>query len=661
MPDLAGRLFTTVILFAATAATAQDAIPRLAPITVIGSGVETSVLRNPSSVYVVTAQQIDRAPKENVAEMLRSAPGVIVQDSSVPGIERISIRGEDPRRTVILLDGQPLTDPTTYGQPVLIDPETVERIEVVRGASSVVNGSRAIGGVVNIITKGGGAKPIEGAVTGAYFTGARGFRLSGTVAGAAEGFEYRLSGDMTRQGDRRTPDGRLEPSGFNQEALSAHLGYSFGRHRVSAKAQRFTMDAETYTGDPNFSIDLPKRDLTKFALFYEGRDLTPWLAKLTADAYLQTVDRQFENRIVAGPGRITGSSDDLQRAFGFNLRGELALFDGQRTAVGLQYENDFLDADGETRITGFGPPSVSSRRNKARIQTWSAFVNHEAQLTEKLTGYAGARVYAVNAELESSNTQPLRDNSDVRVLGAVGLVYAASDALSLRANVAQGYSYPTLSQMFLTTTAAGQTIIGNPDLKPETALTFEIGGRYAANGAFIDATLFHTRSKNYIGREPLPGPGRPRSTYVNVDSAQTFGLELEAEAAIGDSGFTPYVSATLLRRKFDYGGGGSTWDSGVPTVTARAGLRYDWNWGAHMSGGVDAYLQGQSGATRRSRSGAVEDGDGYATLNLAAHADLHDRLRVGVSLTNILDHDYDALDETPGVGRSVSAFATLRF
>ena len=104
-----------------------------------------------------------------------------------------------------------LTDHTSYGQPVLVDPTTIERIEVVRGSSSVVSGSSAIGGVINIITRRGAAQPFSFSATAGYLSGSRGHRLSATAAGTVDAgpgaLDYNLSLGRMKQGDRRTPDG----------------------------------------------------------------------------------------------------------------------------------------------------------------------------------------------------------------------------------------------------------------------------------------------------------------------------------------------------------------------------------------------------------------------------------------------------------------------
>lgn len=151
--------------------------------TVVGTRTETSVRDNPASVSVVEREQIEKRGADSVAELLRDVPGVSVVDTAVAGMKRIRIRGEQSNRVVILVDGQEMTDQSSYGAPFLIDPSNIERIEVVRGPASVLYGAKAIGGVVNVITKKGAAEPVQLELGAGYFSGSKGKQASAAVSG----------------------------------------------------------------------------------------------------------------------------------------------------------------------------------------------------------------------------------------------------------------------------------------------------------------------------------------------------------------------------------------------------------------------------------------------------------------------------------------------
>lgn len=654
-------------LGAGTTLTAQEeddgSLVNLGQITLFGSGLETTVMESPSSVTVLDEDTLSRIPPESTADLLRSVPGVRVDDND---FGRITIRGEGGNRVLIKIDGQALTDHTDYGTPLLIDPANIERIEIVRGASSVVSGARAIGGVVNIVTKRGGDKPIEGSISAGYFSATDGYRTSLSLGGRSGAFDYRFSLGKSDRGNRETPNGPLVPSDTQDQTKALHLGYANGNKYFFFKFQDYDLSANVYTGDPIFNIKLPKRDLTKNAFFYEGTDLTPWMTSLKASVYHQKVDREFEVDATIAPGppapvvNVLSQSVDTQATKGFNLDMVLKLAAGQRTRLGLDFEDDMLESDKTTTTTVFGPPATTNVQNKARIKTFSLYGQHEVDFGSNLTGFFGARYYQVSADLEAtSSANPLSSNSDDRILGSAGLVWTPGEQLALRVNVNQGYSYPTLVQMFLDTTAAGISLSGNPNLRPERSTTAEIGARFDSGATVLDASLFYTDATDYIA---VQYTSARTGTYVNVDGAKSYGFELYAERAIADTGLTPYASATLMRRQFEYGTGLTTYDSGTPEIFGEIGVRYDWQMQNGVYGSLDADIRGESSTVLRDASNAVTaQAAGYTTFNIAANAVLSENLNLTASLNNIMDKGYDPIDGIPGAGRNLNLFLTYSF
>ncbi|MEM1079339.1 MAG: TonB-dependent receptor [Pseudomonadota bacterium] len=671
-------LLVSVTLISVRAGLAQDTLEQgataLEAISVLGTGLPTSVFESPSSVTVIDEGQLRQIAPQSVGSFLESVPGVIIGEQ---GIQRIQIRGEAERRVLIKIDGQALTDHTTYGQPILVDPLNIERIEVVRGASSVVSGSRAIGGVVNIVTKRGAAgKAAEVTLGAGYFGGSDGYRASGSVGGTIGSFDYRVTAGTAEFEDRESPDRTLVPSGSTNDSLAVHLGYQIDPNQyVMFKAQRYDQSAEVFTDDPDFSIDLPNRDLTKYAAFYEGRNLAPWLAKLNADVYYQTVDRVFENNVDTGvppfvpnaPTNIQGVSDDDGSTWGLNLTAELSLLSIGRTFVGFEYEDDRLDTDRSSIITANPPPgppgpgivTVDRRQEDASIETTSLFALQEFDFSDVVTAFAGARYYAVDADLINSTERPSTSNRDSRFLLSGGVVWTPNPDTALRFNVSEGYSYPSLGQLFLETSAAGQTVLGNANLKPETSRTIEFGARYNRGGTIIDATAFYTNSDDYI--ELTNTNGGAALTYTNIAEAEAFGFELLAETRIGASNWSPYTSLTYVRREFDFGNNSKTWDSGTPSLYGRAGVKYDFDWFGY-TGVIDTYLRGESAAKLRDQAGdIVRSASGFGLVEIDAYVELTENASLTIGLNNLLNKTYDPIDQIEGQKRSVDVFLTWTF
>uniref|UniRef100_UPI0033412262 TonB-dependent receptor plug domain-containing protein n=1 Tax=Castellaniella defragrans TaxID=75697 RepID=UPI0033412262 len=702
---LALTLATAMPVAASLPAAAQETIRNqpgwLDTITVAGTRTETSIKDNPASVSVVDEEQLERQPPASIADLVRDVPGVEVIDASAPGMQRLRIRGESSNRVTILVDGQEITDHSDYGTPILVDPANVERIEVIRGPASVLYGAKAIGGVVNIITKRGASRPIQLELGGSYFSGTKGWQGWAAVSGTVGDFDYRLSGSADRHHDRVVPKGqytdtgRLDGSSYRNSDVSLHLGYTFGEsrnHYLALKAEQHNLSTESWT-DPAyltgstraFNIDLPKRDLRKVGLYYDAKDLSPVVRKIHLDAYHQTVDRLFENRVevqtatVVPPMSInvknTATSDDRNLNYGGTAQIDLALHPDHYTIAGMQYLMDDLDAAKNsfttTRITlpsgTMTTSTVNPIRTSASLETASLFAQDEWTFAQNFKLTAGLRYYHVRARLGETTNASLVDPGDTdtnRLVKSLGLTWSGLAHTTLRALYSEGYTMPNLSQMYTDTSAGGYLSRGNPNLKPETSQNYELGARYQHAGLILDAAAFYTQAKDYISTATCASVGTcPASagandrTYTNINSADTHGVELIAEYALPGTNFTPYATGAWTQRKLKYPTY-STTNSGVPAFSGRVGVRYDTELYGTQAW-ADLFVRAATAIEQTYLSNNVFETDrlpGWGTLNLAfgGSRGKERKVSMGVHFNNILNKEYrSAFDALPGVGRSV--------
>ncbi len=276
----------------------------------------------PSTVTLVNAKKSAQYGQATIADMVQDVPGVEIFDNSVAGSKRLMIRGENGGRVIVLIDGQKINEQKSMdGAPLLVDPAVVERIEVVKGSGSVLYGSDAIGGVVNIITKKGGKKPLSGDMSGAYRSGTEGYDGSVGLAGSAGNMRYRLTGSYSDQGDRKTPDKTLEGSESTMKNVSGFVGYQTEPFDAGFTIEKYEVEAdvpptriEMGPMSAIMDLDLPEWSREKVGLFLDFKDLSEMVTKVHFDAYYQKTMKDFVQEMglpmaaFAGMGGMGGSS-----------------------------------------------------------------------------------------------------------------------------------------------------------------------------------------------------------------------------------------------------------------------------------------------------------------------------------------------------------------
>lgn len=706
----------TVCLGSTAAMAAQDVYTKGVEVT--ATRVTRDLMDVPMSVGVVTEDDIKKSGVTTIGELIQDVPGVELQNDGTPGLIRVSIRGEGTMRSTILIDGQRISEHKSMsGTPILIDPSAVERVEVIKGPASVLYGSDAIGGVINIITKKGGKKPVQLDVGVGYNGAGDGFTENASVSGSYNGFNYRLSGSYADFGDLRTPDKTIDGTDYDTRSGSIFLSYDFTDNlTMGVSADYFegnfntaTDDAETYD---DFAVRIQPWKRQKFAFFADATNLNEYWARLRFDAYTQKTDKKMQN-IVAMSGetanynsitlynygmRMDNHADNEIKSNGVSIQTEWQLGENNYLIAGTGFDSDKLKADTayDLTISGnmrfpmgpqfLGKPSTISSLDGGQ-DSYYLFLSNETILPADFTANYGVRythiktsvdnissVYAPGAGIQigsefgdlagqnADSDGTVGEESNSKAVFNFGLVWRGIEDLALRATWAQGFRAPTIQEKFLISSMGGGTEIGNPNLDPETSDNFELGARYSGERLNVDFAAFLNLADDYITtREISPETYQ----YFNVGKATTYGVELSASYDL-PYGFTPYTSMTWLKRKFEYGGiVGDTYDTNTPEFMYRAGVRYEKDFGTWTLT-ADTYARG---ATERDyeyeSSGAVvkTHHGGYTTANFEVGASFGDERQysVNAAVLNIFDKKYYISDALPEAGVHAVVTANARF
>lgn len=683
---------------------------RAADVHVTAARMEQELQDVPMSVTVLTEKDVRHSAARTVGELLQDVPGVAILNSGGQGMKRVSIRGEDPSRVLVLIDGQKIVENKSMdGTPVLLDPSRIERVEVIKGPASVLYGSEAMGGVVNIITRKGGDKPVQ-AEGGAFYNGAtHGFGEHLSLYGGMNGFRYRVSGAYTDQGKLRTPIGEAPHTGFSQTDLGAFLSYDWEKLTVGGGYDSFHSDIGAGSQEPgyeNFFVKIRKWDRQKLYIFAEMTDVAELLPRVRLDAFTQRNHKDMHNHVDTGdmPMIMDNLADNLNEQWGASLQADWLIGDNHYLITGYELSLDKLDADTDqtasatpervSAATGMPLRVVSmlwaqtfrdsfnytqTSRHKGHMLTNAVFAQMETTLPWDFTLSYGARYTWVRSAMDTARAEKIVASgalsrpdvgeegsaTDSRPVFNVGLLWQGIPDLALRVSFSQGFRVPSLQEKYVASYMGGGTILPNPNLKPETSNNYEFGARYTPGNWTFDGAVFLSDANDYIYRQ-IVNPRDDISRNANVASARTYGAELAAAYAF-DCGLTPYISGTWLRRKYDYGNfntalnADSTWQTGHPLFSGRLGLRFERAFSEDVNFFTDVY--GRFGSAIKT---LVTDDDGrphtlrypnWGTANLAFGFDFgkNRQYTVMAEVLNLFDRDYwfsDSLHE-PGLHANV--------
>ncbi|MDR1489452.1 MAG: TonB-dependent receptor plug domain-containing protein, partial [Desulfovibrio sp.] len=288
---------------------AQPAEPAAEPpaepvreVVVTATRVEREAFDVPSSIAIVNQKQLQREPRGTIAEQLQDIPGVEVTDGGMGGgAKRVRIRGESAARVLILIDGMKISEQKSMdGSMIMIDSLNVERIEVIKGPASVLYGSEAIGGVVNIITKKGGTRPIQATLATTFDSSNDSVTPYISLYGSYEGFNYRVSGDYVDANDKRGGSGRIDNTSYMQRNISAYLDYTWEHGKIGAGYDQFWSSINipgADSGGARVELDLPRWERERYYAFLELNQISDYLQKIKLTGFMQKMRKDFVNDI----------------------------------------------------------------------------------------------------------------------------------------------------------------------------------------------------------------------------------------------------------------------------------------------------------------------------------------------------------------------------
>ena len=586
-------LFTLSILSVAVIpASAQQSsdTTQLAPVIVTATRIPTPRNAMTSTVTVLDGDALRAQGIRQVLDALRLVPGLsVVQTGSFGGNTSLFMRGGESDYVKVLLDGVPINDPGGSLDFSDLTLDNVDRIEVVRGPASVVYGSDAVAGVVQILTKDGGGQQqgrvgfragtfgstsVDAALSGGLTHLDYSFGVSRSTTNGTYAFNSDYSSTSVSAKLRARPDSMTD--------VNLVLRYSDSEFEFPTDFDGTVADRNSFSVRDRLAVSVDASRL--FSSWIEGRVLLA-----LSDANRKTNDRPD------GPADTLGffasvSSQAVQRKsvdFSANIYGPAATV----FVAGLQIEDEDETRSDESQSQFGNSTSTSDEGRSSR----GYYTEVQSSPIAGLALNAGFR---------------LDDNSafGTFVTYRGGASYSVTSGTRLRASVGKAFKEPTFFQNF----ASGPFANGNPDLDPERTVSWEVGAEQTFLSGFLiaEATYFSQKFRNLIQFTAVPA-NLSDPNFFNVASADASGVELGVR-----------LTSKLFSGSIDY--------TYLDTEVTNAGFD---------TGGGANFVIGER-LLRRPRS----------KLNLSGSYRLTDRLRAGAALLHVgtrADRDFSTFPATP--------------
>ena len=642
---------------AISAVSAQEEGPavELEELVVTADRAPTPASRAIAATTVITGEELRQRGVYFLEDALRQSPGTaVVPTGSYGGISSLFVRGGESDHTKVLIDGVPVNQAGGAFSFGTLSTDNIDRIEIVRGPVSVLYGSDAVTGVVQVFTRRGtGRLRGAAAASGGTFGTWRG-DLGASGGGDQASFAVSLS--------RYVSDGTYR---FNSDYRSTVASGALTVHPDAATVASLT----ARTGDNTFHFptdfagiasDSNQKSLqngTTLGLELSRRLSSGAEVRIALASHTQT---DGADNAADSPGDTLGfyASQSQARSLrrSVDARGILQIGQGVRMTAGVQAEFQDLREFSRSEFNFGGGPTVSADPPLGAARRNVGFYGQAlVDVGPRVLLNLGARV---------DQNQKFGTHGTYRLGGVLRL----TQRLRLRAAAGSGFKEPSLRENYVETAFE----VGNPDLKPEESRSWELGVEHSLlNGMVtVSASYFDQRFRNLIQYNGTAAPGTP--SYENVAKATARGVELTGAFRPGH-GISLTGSYTYLKTRVDDAGfstaPGDVFVDGQPLIRRpRHSTRLDGRarLGERATLGVAASIvASREDVDFRPFPSARTTLPAYVTVDFDAAVDL---LRAaggtpGVTATlrveNLFDERYETVVGFPARGRAVLAGAKV--
>jgi hemoglobin/transferrin/lactoferrin receptor protein len=654
------RLRPFCIAFMAAFSCAQADEATLSTVNVTAKGYASTDVETPISTVVLDRDEIIRRGGQNLGDALRGEPGIAIASDSAQGQNPI-IRGLGKDSIVLLVDGMRLNSAQPAGAIAsFMSLGLAERAEVVKGAASVLYGTGALGGAINVIlpqarfTPGFGLDAII-----SYDSASKGWRGTAIGNGSVGDHALMLGASLANIDDYRSPDGVVPRTGYDSGAFIGQYRYRIDSQqqlRLSLQQQQdedvwYPGSTRPHPTNPNTrttTVRSPKQERRLAEVGYSRSGSGEQPLNLDVRVYRQDMERSIYSH-ANWLGRDIVTNEVTFETTGFDAKADW-LVDPQHL---LSFGINAWEMNGNPDRRMASPPAFTSfvannPFQSASIDSIGVYVQDDMRFGA-LNVLAGLRYDVVRSDADSMNNGARTtglDSRDSEPSGSLGAVYEVAPLFRPYANYARAFRAPGMRERYESGLRGdGFYYAGSPEVEPETANQFEVGIKGASANFEYGVAAYYNRIDNFItgqilsGTQAIAACGAANALNckktVNLGSATIRGFEAWGRwQVVSGQWLTSGLSA--LRGDND--------DLGEPLYQMPAD-EMSFGWIGNILPGVKAdftlrLVDRQDRVATVFTKGAENATSGFATADLGATWQIDRRNSIRAALRNIADKAY---------------------
>lgn len=512
-------LITGSVMFGSGAAFAAESVGEFELDTIIVTATRTEKhdLDIAAETQVITRQKIENIGATNVQQLLQTVLGLVYQSKGPGGASlgsmtsKVSMRGVESG-TLVLINGTPINYRGLYNlEDIPVD--AIEQIEIVKGGGSVLYGSEATGGVINIITK----KSMSNSIKTGFGNNGRqnhGFTTQAGKLGIM--YKYDKWGDIGKVSDSKTvlskPGTKDMYNVFNgSEKNNYMLSYRFSDQVDMLYNHGKSNSYFTYTFGEGYAANIldtarynRKHDKTEDFFQLNFKDNNGLKGNIY---YNKNATQSTGTDFLSSSGSKKGypqvkNTEEKNLTYGYDIQ-KLWQEKHNNYLIGTTYQRE-----------EFEKAELGDWENKKRRNNFSVYASWE-------TGVDTNNIFTLSAR-ETWTTGANEDKNFDNFSGQAQFVHKMNDEQSLYLNVGQSFKMPSFSNMYSGGDAS--VIVGDPNLKPQKGVNYEVGYKYDTGSHKYKAALFTTRIKDEISFSKSGD-----KYYAINEDFKNQGIELSAE------------------------------------------------------------------------------------------------------------------------------------